>query len=118
MTAERWKRVQELFLEAAELPPAGRAAFLDRECAGQAELRQEIDSLFEYDGDAHAPLTAVITDAANSLTASKSMVGRRIGPYRLMELADSGGMGDVYLAVRDDGQFQKRVAIKFIRAGT
>jgi tRNA A-37 threonylcarbamoyl transferase component Bud32/tetratricopeptide (TPR) repeat protein len=117
MTADRWKQVQNLFVEAADLPAADRAAFLDAACRGDSELRRELDSLFQYDSQPASPLTAVISDTANSLAASKSMVGRRIGPYRLVELADSGGMGDVYLAVRDDGQFEKRVAIKFVRAG-
>lgn len=117
MTADRWKQVQDLFVEAADMPPADRGAFLNVACGGDAELRRELDSLFQYDSEPGGPLTGVISDAANSLAASKSMVGRRIGPYRLVELADSGGMGDVYLGVRDDGHFEKRVAIKFIRAG-
>jgi len=39
----------------------------------------------------------------------------RIGPYRILAEAGRGGMGTVYLAERDDGDFQKRVALKVIR---
>ncbi len=43
--------------------------------------------------------------------------GRRIGPYRLVREIGHGGMGAVYLAVRDDDAFQKRVAVKVLRRG-
>src|ERR1700677_2389049 len=122
MTADRWNQVQNLFVEAADMPPEERGAFLDTACGDDADLRRELDSLFQYDSEPGerqpgGPLTAVIGEAAASLAASKSMVGRRIGPYRLVGLADSGGMGHVYLVVRDDGHFEKRVAINFVRAG-
>ena len=38
----------------------------------------------------------------------------RIGPYRVERLLGAGGMGAVYLAVRDDDQYRKQVAIKVI----
>jgi serine/threonine protein kinase len=117
MTADRWKRVQDLFLEAADLDPKRRPAFLDAACGADRELRQEIESLFQYDTSETQPLTAAVNEAVESLSEARTMTGRRIGPYRLTELLGSGGMGDVYLAVRDDGQFEMRVAIKFVRAG-
>jgi serine/threonine-protein kinase len=42
---------------------------------------------------------------------------RRLGSYRLLRRVGSGGMGSVYLAVRADGQFQRRVAVKLIKRG-
>lgn len=38
----------------------------------------------------------------------------RIGPYRLLSRLGSGGMAEVWLAQRDDGAFQRRVAIKLL----
>jgi non-specific serine/threonine protein kinase/serine/threonine-protein kinase len=43
--------------------------------------------------------------------------GARIGPYRLIREIGHGGMGSVYLGVRDDDAFQKRVAIKVLKRG-
>ena len=43
--------------------------------------------------------------------------GRRIGPFRILHLLGSGGMGDVYLALRADDAFNQRVAIKLVRTG-
>jgi serine/threonine-protein kinase len=52
-------------------------------------------------------------------TATRSDRGgqadRRIGPYRVIREIGRGGMGTVYLAARDDDQYQKRVAIKVVR---
>ena len=47
----------------------------------------------------------------------QSMLGRHIGPYRIEREIGRGGMGTVYEARRDDGEFQHRVAIKLIRSG-
>ena len=43
--------------------------------------------------------------------------GALIGPYRIIRELASGGMGSVYLAERDDGEFRQRVAIKIVRGG-
>ncbi|MEP7101639.1 MAG: serine/threonine-protein kinase [Burkholderiales bacterium] len=40
--------------------------------------------------------------------------GSRIGPYRLLRKIGSGGMAEVWLAQRDDGAFQRQVAIKLL----
>jgi eukaryotic-like serine/threonine-protein kinase len=46
-----------------------------------------------------------------------SVSGPRIGAYRLIRELGHGGMGTVFLAVRDDDAFQKRVAIKILKRG-
>lgn len=48
---------------------------------------------------------------------AKSMIGRRIGAYRLEEEVGRGGMGVVYRAARVDGEFDQTVAIKLIKRG-
>ncbi len=48
---------------------------------------------------------------------SQPVVGRRFGPYRVVGEIGRGGMGAVYLAVRADEQFEKRVAVKLIKRG-
>lgn len=47
----------------------------------------------------------------------ESMVGQRVGPYRIERMIGRGGMGTVYEALRADGEFQHRVAIKLIGSG-
>jgi hypothetical protein len=64
MTAERWKRVQDLFAEAADLPESERHAFLSAVCGADEDLRRELDSLFRYDSEPGAPLAALVGDAS------------------------------------------------------
>jgi len=45
MSDDRWRRIEEVFHDAAGLTPPERTAFLDEACAGDSELRHEVDSL-------------------------------------------------------------------------
>ena len=56
-------------------------------------------------------------DDRASLDAADPASGQRVGPYRLIREIGRGGMGTVYLAVRSDDVFQKRVAIKTLNSG-
>lgn len=87
--------------EAAIIPD--RAAFLDAACGSDADLRQLAAAL--YDRKFH-------TGPAESTEVPR--VGGRIGPYRIERELGRGGMGVVYVAVRDDDQYHKRVAIKVL----
>lgn len=51
-------------------------------------------------------------------TSAVRWVGQRIGPYELISLIGEGGMGQVFLAERVDGEFSQRVAIKVIRGAS
>jgi eukaryotic-like serine/threonine-protein kinase len=46
-----------------------------------------------------------------------SLEGQRLGHYRIVRKLGTGGMGDVYLAERDDQEYQQQVAIKVVRSG-
>ncbi len=56
-------------------------------------------------------------DEHDSSSDECRMIGKKISQYRIVEQLGRGGMGEVYRAVRADGQFQKQVAIKLVRAG-
>ncbi|HXC60610.1 MAG TPA: protein kinase, partial [Steroidobacteraceae bacterium] len=111
--------VKALFAKAIEAPPTLRPALLEHECNGDTELRAEVESLLR----AHDAPGAFLDSAPADLlvqalgSADRSLrVGERIGAYRVEELLGSGGMGDVYRAVRDDDQYRAEVAIKLMRA--
>jgi len=113
-----WKQVEELFLAAGELPQGDRHAFLVSACAGDETLLEEVESLLAHDsGGQPTPLTGIVRRSAASVVEAESLAGRRIGAYRIVGELGHGGMGSVYLGVRDDDQFHKKVAIKFIRHG-
>ncbi|MBD3298756.1 MAG: protein kinase, partial [candidate division Zixibacteria bacterium] len=116
MDTNRWKRVQELFDAVIDLPADERAAFLERKCAGDDELRAEVESLLDADASDHAILDGHAADMIG-VEEAPSREGTAVGPYRLVEEIGAGGMGTVYLAERADGQFRQKVALKVIRRG-
>jgi serine/threonine protein kinase/tetratricopeptide (TPR) repeat protein len=116
-------RVKQLFSAALECPPHELPAFL---CSvGEDDLRSEVESLlrsFEIDGDflessVFSLSAANIASGVLQAEPERSMAGHRIGPYRLIREIGRGGMGAVYLAVRDDGQYEQQVALKIIKLG-
>lgn len=117
MPQEKWDWIQEIFLEAADLHPSERAVFLDRACSGNREARIEVESLLRADTTGESAVCAAIESEIASMLEESSVVGVRLGPYRLLKEIGRGGMGAVYLAERADGQFQKQVAVKMVRPG-
>ena len=122
-----WQRIETILLEAGELLAAGEqsegelAAFLDRACDGDPEMRATLERLLEADGASATELETVIASGAAAafehLVADAPIPVERIGPYKLVRLLGEGGSGSVYLARRDDRQFDHQVAIKILRHG-
>ncbi len=123
MDAQRWQRVAEIFDAMADAPPHSRAEELQRLCAGDAEVRREVEALLA--ADARAETFEHGVDAARNATAaawvdsaeSAASAGARIGPWRLLRELGRGGMGVVWLAERADGAFEQRAALKLIKRG-
>ena len=116
----RWERVKELFEAAVELDPPERASLLDKECAGDAALRHEIDSLLASDNVADSFIERPASEIPRDLfpeSAEQPLAGRQFGAYRIIRELGRGGLGAVYLAARADEEYRKEVAIKFVRRG-
>jgi serine/threonine-protein kinase len=110
----RWERIQEIFFAASELDPSTRPQYLENACGGEEELRCEVERyLRSLEADDDVLSHVIRSEAAVALDAGWD--GERIGPYRVLRKLGQGGMGSVYLAERDDQQFQQKVAIKLIR---
>ncbi len=114
----RYQQAKTILHKALDLTPGARDAYLDAACGSDAELRAEVRSLL----DAHeAAGSRFLRDPARPETGPDhaeedvDLTGQRVGAYRLERLIRRGGMGAVYLAARDDGEYSKHVAIKFIR---
>lgn len=101
-----------LFAAAAERPVGERAAFLEARCGDDPGLRTEIERLLDADAKAGSFIEDTVESAASALE-----IGRSFGSYRVIRQLGRGGMSSVYLAVRADAQFRKRVAIKLMRRG-
>lgn len=116
MNPDRWRQIEEVFHAAADHPASGRANYLAQVCGEDEELMKEVASLLAQD-NADTFIHEPIKNAAASLTArsKEDLANQRIGAFRITHLVGRGGMGAVYGAVRDDGQFDQQVAIKVVK---
>ena len=114
---DSWKRVEALLNEALDIRQEDRSAFLDRSCAGDPQLRREVDSLLASVDKSVGFIERPLQQVAQLLTEESEGPGSRIQAYELLKLIGEGGMGKVYLAARADDQYSKQVAIKLLQAG-
>jgi serine/threonine-protein kinase len=111
--AERWSSLSPLLDELLELEGEARSrrlAEIAGEDPGLAAQLQKLMALEDSNPDFLAePLAAP--------DAFEPRPGQEIGPYRLVVPLGEGGMGQVWLAVRADGLYERRVALKLLRPG-
>ncbi|MCW5963882.1 MAG: protein kinase [Bryobacterales bacterium] len=127
MTAERWAQVKDVFQQALLLEPGKREACLAMHCNGDSDLLAEVRSLLEsasedaeiLDTPSHLPsLGPIVHRVKEEWSKGDVLIGRVIGPYRIQSLIGEGGMGSVYLGVREDAEFRMQVAIKVLNRAT
>lgn len=134
MTPQRWSQIREVFEAVVDQQPADRPAYLRVACAGDDELRREVESLLASHEEARTFLAhpignvAQFANTASFASTSETRLyeeddpadypeGYRLGPYELRHRIGKGGMGAVYMAVRADHEYEKFVAIKLVKRG-
>ncbi len=98
---------------------AERAAFLDAVCAGQPELRAEVNALLAASDLATSFLDRPAVERLsweNTNPIATEGPGSIIGPYKLVEQIGEGGFGIVYRAEQQE-PMRREVALKTIKAG-
>ena len=104
-----------------ELPAHERAAYLDQVCAGNPELRRQVERLLAAHecADDFLPAPAVNPTSVEAIRRDASFTekpGDRIGRYKLLEQIGEGGCGVVYMAEQEE-PVRRRVALKVIKLG-
>ncbi len=119
------KLADRIFSEALDLPEADRDAFIERECQGHAALKLRLEKLLAgaCASDENANQFDQIRDrvwrsaSGAKQSAAEDLSGERIGHWLLEKQLARGGSSTVYLARRDDGEYDQRVALKVLRRG-
>ncbi len=106
MNKESWAKIKSTFDQAVELPSAERLAFVHS--IENSEIRLEVEKMLASDDDQSLDISPL---------ESLNLIGKSIGKYKILREIGRGGMGAVYEASRDDGEFSQKVALKLIKRG-
>lgn len=114
-TPQTWHRIEELLDEVLELEgPKRRKAFLDSLTGTDALFRPRLEEILRSTPQAddlfEQPLLEPLVGDVKP--------GTRLGAYLIVRQRGIGGMGEVFEAERNDGVYQKRVAIKLLLTGS
>jgi serine/threonine-protein kinase len=105
--------LQEAFEGALELRSKEREEYLERTLAGFPDLLEEVRDMLM----AHEDTPPLAIEKRFVSEEETTLAGSLIGAYRLQALIGRGGMGEVYLAEREDAHFRQQVAIKVLLPG-
>src|SRR5215813_1727517 len=104
-------KIDQVFQSAIDVSPDCRTKFLDDACAGDTELRAEVESLLNADQAAGGFIQGSASDVAAALLGNRKMAPTQVGQYQIERMLGPGGMGEVYLAKDRMG---RKVALKLL----
>ncbi len=112
MERTRWQRLSQALDALLDLEPEARAARLAAIEAEDAGFARDLRGLLAQEDTQDSMLDTPLVTAPPG-----PREGEQVGPYRLERLLGEGGMGQVWVAERADGLYERRVALKLLRPG-
>lgn len=111
-----WNQLEEIFFECLNLPASERKDYILKEAGENQQLIETLLSMLANAGqeekffqNLQERIAKALNDRSNFEIFSE---GDILGKYKIQSLLDKGGMSQVYLAYRNDGQYEQKVAIK------
>lgn len=128
MDKKRWETIHQIIDTLLTLPEDQKDDYLKTTCGDDEDLvkevREYLDHIYESEKSGFlSDMAGENSDLFNDLSrqqkktktdSTHSLVGKKVGNYQISKLIDEGGMGQVYLGERVDGEFEQKVAIKFL----
>jgi non-specific serine/threonine protein kinase/serine/threonine-protein kinase len=114
MSAPAWARVKTVLEKALSVSLPERESAIADACAGDEALRLEVEDYLRYEDAAPSLLPATQWRTSLPINGPQEPP-ERVGPWKILREIGHGGMGVVYLAERDDGEYRQTAALKLIR---
>jgi serine/threonine-protein kinase len=124
-SSPEWRRVSSILDDLLERSEPEWTALVDERCAGDAELRRQVERLLSahrraqsFLSEPPAMATPSLLEELEKATEDEELAApATVGPWRLLREIGRGGMGVVYLAERTGEQFSQRAALKLVHGG-
>ena len=112
LSPDQWQALSPRLDEALELTDDARSAWFATLRAENPTLARQLEALLQE----HHELSeeGFLDERPVALTGTAGLAGQIFGAYTLVSQIGHGGMGTVWLAERNDGRFERRVAVKVL----
>jgi serine/threonine protein kinase len=110
LSDDQWQALSPYLDEALEMTDEQRSTWLSALHAQNPVLADQLERLLQE----HRELSdeGFLEVSAMELPGGPGLAGQTLGAYTLVAQIGHGGMGTVWLAERNDGRFERRVAVK------
>ena len=112
LTPDQWRALSPHLDEALGMTDEERSIWLSSLRTQDSALADQLEMLF-YE---HRALTdeGFLERRFVEFPSASTLIGQTLGVYRLVSQIGQGGMSSVWLAERNDGRFERQVAVKFL----